>query len=76
MDSTQKVVVVTGASGGIGAAAVAGHRGLGYAVTATGLAIQPSADPEVLAVSSDVSPALGLRLYPRSQLVGQRCACT
>jgi NAD(P)-dependent dehydrogenase (short-subunit alcohol dehydrogenase family) len=55
MDSTQKVVVVTGASGGIGAAVVAGYRGLGYAVTATGLSIQPSEDPEVLAVSVDVS---------------------
>jgi NAD(P)-dependent dehydrogenase (short-subunit alcohol dehydrogenase family) len=55
MHSTQKVVVVTGASGGIGAAVVAGYRGLGYAVTATGLAILPSPDPEVLAVSDDVS---------------------
>jgi len=55
MESTRKVVVVTGASGGIGAAVVAGYRGLGYAVTASGLSIPSSADPDVLAVSADVS---------------------
>lgn len=55
MDIAQKVVVITGASGGIGAAVVAGYRRLGYAVTATARSIQPSADPEVLAVASDMS---------------------
>ncbi|GIF62841.1 3-oxoacyl-ACP reductase [Asanoa ishikariensis] len=55
MDSTRKVVVVTGASGGIGAGVVAGYRGLGYAVTATGRSIEPSADPEVLAMPGDVA---------------------
>ncbi|MFE2035063.1 SDR family NAD(P)-dependent oxidoreductase [Streptomyces scopuliridis] len=63
MDTTQKVAVVTGASRGIGAAVVKAYRELGYAVTATARSIQPSSDPEVLAVPGDVAePGTGARI--------------
>jgi NAD(P)-dependent dehydrogenase (short-subunit alcohol dehydrogenase family) len=63
MDITQKVAVVTGASGGIGAAVVEAFRRRGYAVTATGRSIEPSAARDVLAVAGDVSvPGTGARI--------------
>ncbi|NDV10300.1 SDR family oxidoreductase [Rhodococcus sp. IEGM 248] len=55
MSTTQKVVIVTGASQGIGAALVAGYRKLGYAVVATSRTIGASDDPEVLTVPGDLS---------------------
>jgi NAD(P)-dependent dehydrogenase (short-subunit alcohol dehydrogenase family) len=63
MDSTQKVVVITGASQGIGAALVPAYRKLGYAVVANSRSITPSEDPEVLAVAGDVAaPGVGARI--------------
>ena len=63
MDSTQKVVVITGASQGIGAALVPAFRKLGYAVVANSRSITPSEDPEVLAVAGDVAvPGVGARI--------------
>jgi NAD(P)-dependent dehydrogenase (short-subunit alcohol dehydrogenase family) len=63
MDPTQKVAVVTGATGGIGVALVAAYRELGYAVTATARHIEPSGDPEVLTVPGDVAqPGVGARV--------------
>ena len=60
MDSTQKVVIITGASQGIGAALVPAYRKLGYAVVANSRSITPSEDPEVLAVAGDVAvPGVG-----------------
>jgi short-subunit dehydrogenase len=41
----QPVVVITGASQGIGAGLVVGYRGLGYAVVANSRTITPSDDP-------------------------------
>ncbi|WP_190040305.1 SDR family NAD(P)-dependent oxidoreductase [Streptomyces fructofermentans] len=51
----QKVVVITGASQGIGAGLVDGYRGLGYAVVATSRRIAPSDDPDVLTVRGDIA---------------------
>ncbi|MFC9557051.1 SDR family NAD(P)-dependent oxidoreductase [Rhodococcus sp. NPDC056960] len=55
MSITKKVVIVTGASQGIGAALVVGYRTLGYAVVATSRSIGASEDPEILTVPGDLS---------------------
>ena len=52
---TGKVVVITGASQGIGAGLVAGYRERGWAVVATARTISPSGDPGVLTVEADVA---------------------
>jgi NAD(P)-dependent dehydrogenase (short-subunit alcohol dehydrogenase family) len=52
---TGKVAVITGASGGIGAGLVAGYRGRGWAVVATGRTIKPSPDPDILTVAGDLA---------------------
>ncbi|EJE49148.1 dehydrogenase of unknown specificity, short-chain alcohol dehydrogenase [Acidovorax sp. CF316] len=52
--SEKRVAIVTGASQGIGAAIAAAYRQHGYAVVATSRSIQPSTDPDVLAVAGDV----------------------
>lgn len=54
MSSAQKVVVVTGASSGIGEATVKGYRALGYRVVATSRTIKPSQDPDILTVAGDI----------------------
>ena len=54
MNNSQRVVVVTGASQGIGAGLVAGYRRLGFAVVATSRSIAPSADEQVLAIAGDI----------------------
>ena len=60
---TGKVAVITGASQGIGAALVAGYRGLGWAVVASARTIRPSEDPDVLTVDGDITePATADRL--------------
>jgi NAD(P)-dependent dehydrogenase (short-subunit alcohol dehydrogenase family) len=51
----QKVVIVTGASRGIGAGLVEGYRKLGYAVVATSRTVAPSDDPQVHAVPGDLT---------------------
>ena len=57
------VVVITGASQGIGAGLVAGYRTLGYAVVANSRTIAPSDDPMVLAVPGDIAqPGVGRRI--------------
>lgn len=63
MNQPQKVVVITGASQGIGAALVPAYRQLGHAVVAVARAIPESEDPNVLAVQADVSqPGAGTRI--------------
>ena len=58
-----KVVIITGASQGIGAGLVEAYRKLGYSVVANSRNIAPSNDPQVLAVPGDISdPAVGQRL--------------
>lgn len=55
MSTSQKVVVVTGASQGIGAELVKAFRQLDYRVIATSRSIKPSEDPNILSVAGDIS---------------------
>jgi len=55
MSHSKKVVVVTGASQGLGAGIVEGFRKLGYQVVATSRSIQPSSDPDILTVAGDIA---------------------
>ncbi|MBR0849569.1 SDR family oxidoreductase [Bradyrhizobium diazoefficiens] len=55
MGAAQKVVIITGASQGIGAALVKGYRDRNYRVVASSRSIKPSSDPDVLTVSGDVA---------------------
>lgn len=57
MNSEQKVVIITGASQGIGAGLVQGFRGLGYRVVANSRTIKPdpTGDPDILNVSGDIA---------------------
>jgi NAD(P)-dependent dehydrogenase (short-subunit alcohol dehydrogenase family) len=54
MSTSQKVVVVTGASQGIGAEAVKAFRKLDYRVVATARSIKPSSDPNIVTVAGDI----------------------
>src|SRR5580698_4009775 len=54
MSDPLRVVVVTGASQGIGAGLVAGYRRLGFHVVATSRSIAPSDDEQVLAIAGDI----------------------
>jgi NAD(P)-dependent dehydrogenase (short-subunit alcohol dehydrogenase family) len=63
ISAVQKVVVITGASQGIGAGLVAAYRNLGFAVVATSRNIAPSPDPDVLTVQGDIAdPATAERV--------------
>jgi NAD(P)-dependent dehydrogenase (short-subunit alcohol dehydrogenase family) len=63
MSTSRKVVVVTGASQGIGAAIVQAFRKLDYAVVATSRSIKPSDDANVLTVAGDIgNPATAQRV--------------
>jgi NAD(P)-dependent dehydrogenase (short-subunit alcohol dehydrogenase family) len=55
MSNSKKVVVVTGASQGIGAAVVQAFRDLDYRVVATSRSIKPSTDPDILTVAGDIA---------------------
>src|ERR1700748_1276586 len=55
MGTEQKVVVITGASQGIGEALVKAYRDRNFRVVATSRSIKPSSDPDVLAVSGDIA---------------------
>ncbi|MGB5957206.1 SDR family NAD(P)-dependent oxidoreductase [Pseudomonas sp.] len=55
MSNSQKVIIVTGASQGIGAGVVEGFRALGHKVVATSRSIQPSTDPDILTVAGDIA---------------------
>ena len=55
MGTEQKVVVITGASQGIGAALVKAYRDRSYRVVATSRSIKPSNDDQVLAVPGDIA---------------------
>ena len=50
-----KVVVITGASQGIGAGLVEGFLGRGYRVVANSRRIEPSASPDVLSIAGDIT---------------------
>lgn len=55
MSAERKVVIVTGASQGIGAGLVKAYRERDYRVVANSRSIKPSDDPDVLAVAGDIS---------------------
>ncbi|MBP0588694.1 SDR family oxidoreductase [Paraburkholderia sp. LEh10] len=52
--SNQKVIVITGASQGIGAETVKAFRALGHRVVATARTIKPSDDPDLVTVAGDI----------------------
>ena len=55
MSAERKVVIVTGASQGIGAGLVKSFRENNYRVVANSRSIRPSDDPDILAVAGDIS---------------------
>jgi len=55
MSTSQRVIVVTGASQGIGAEVVKAFRKLDYRVVATARSIKPSEDPNILTVAGDIA---------------------
>jgi NAD(P)-dependent dehydrogenase (short-subunit alcohol dehydrogenase family) len=55
MSTTDKVVIVTGASQGIGAGLVKAFRDRGWRVIANSRSIKPSDDPDVLTIAGDIS---------------------
>jgi NAD(P)-dependent dehydrogenase (short-subunit alcohol dehydrogenase family) len=55
MGIEQRVVVITGASQGIGAALVKAYRDRNYQVVATARSIKPSDDDDVLTVAGDIA---------------------
>lgn len=55
MTTSQKVVVVTGASQGIGAEVAKAFRKLDYRVVATARSIKPSEDPNFVTVAGDIA---------------------
>jgi NAD(P)-dependent dehydrogenase (short-subunit alcohol dehydrogenase family) len=61
MSTSRKVVVITGASQGIGAAIVRAFRTLDYAIVATSRSIMPSDDPNILTVAGDIGSATTAR---------------
>ncbi|HXZ06629.1 MAG TPA: SDR family oxidoreductase [Paraburkholderia sp.] len=63
MSTSQKVVVITGASQGIGAELVKAFRKLDYKVVATARSVKPSEDPNILTVAGDIAdPATAQRV--------------
>ena len=57
MGTEQKVVVITGASQGIGAGLVKAFRDRHYRIIASSRSIKPSSDPDVLAIAGDIADA-------------------
>jgi len=57
MIKSQKVVVVTGASQGIGAEVVKAFRKLDYRIVATSRSIKPSDDENILSIAGDIGDA-------------------
>jgi NAD(P)-dependent dehydrogenase (short-subunit alcohol dehydrogenase family) len=63
MSTEQKVVIITGATQGIGADLVKGYRDRNYRVIANSRSIKASSDPDVLNVTGDIAnPATAERI--------------
>nr|WP_298682524.1 SDR family oxidoreductase [uncultured Dongia sp.] len=64
---SQKVIVITGASQGIGAALVEGFRAQGHRVVANSRSLKPSTDPDILSIAGDIAdPAVADQLVARA----------
>jgi NAD(P)-dependent dehydrogenase (short-subunit alcohol dehydrogenase family) len=62
-----RIAIVTGASQGIGAGIAEAFREAGYGVVVTARSIQPSGDPDVLAVAGDIAdPATADRVVEQA----------
>jgi NAD(P)-dependent dehydrogenase (short-subunit alcohol dehydrogenase family) len=61
LDTGHKVVIVTGASQGIGAGLVKAFRDRSYRVIANSRSIRPANDPHVLAIAGDISDRATVR---------------
>jgi len=67
MGKEQKVVIITGASQGIGADLVKGYRDRNYRVVANSRSIKPSSDPDILAVAGDIAdPATAQKIVSQA----------
>lgn len=63
MGAEQKVVIITGASQGIGVDLVKAYRDRNYRVVANSRSIKPSSDPDILVVPGDITdPATARRI--------------
>ena len=63
MSADQKVVVITGASRGLGEAIVKAYRKRNYRVVGTARSVAPSTDPDYLTIRGDISdPETGRRV--------------
>jgi NAD(P)-dependent dehydrogenase (short-subunit alcohol dehydrogenase family) len=63
MDNERQVVIITGASQGIGAALVTAYRDRNYQVVATSRSITQSDDQDILAIAGDIGePATAARI--------------
>jgi NAD(P)-dependent dehydrogenase (short-subunit alcohol dehydrogenase family) len=63
VSTSQKVVIVTGASQGIGAEIVKAFRKLDYRVVATSRTIKPADDPNIVTIAGDIGdPATAQRI--------------
>lgn len=67
MGAEQKVVIITGASQGIGSELVQGYRDRNYRVVANSRSIKPSPDPDILTVPGDIAdPATAQRIVSQA----------
>ena len=67
MGAEQKVVIITGASQGIGSELVQGYRDRNYLVVANSRSIKPSPDPDILTVPGDIAdPATAQRIVSQA----------
>lgn len=67
MSTKDKIVVITGASQGIGAGLVQGFRERGYRVVANSRSIKQSDDPQILNIAGDIAdPAVAERVVKQA----------
>jgi NADP-dependent 3-hydroxy acid dehydrogenase YdfG len=74
MVSEQKVAVITGASGGIGAALVKAYRDRNYRVVAAARSMEPLIGDHVVVVSGDIADRKTAERAISEGMAGHRCA--